>query len=605
MPLKKKHKILISDQDIHNLHHPIEAIKHADIALSLSWRRQLLRFIGDATVLFIAVNFLLVAVSQNRLPVGAKLFNDGASLMNRHAAAELVVERMSQTQVELAINDDSKHFAIQELGLHPEASIIIDSYTTGKGLHRVPLLNSIRLATSPSDLPLFIDVDRQQLNNKLGEIVQAEFKPAANASLSLENISGILKPVIVPEQVGYEVSADIVKAQLISGLNSPTSGPVQINLRPIQPDITKQDLEPEVTKAQQLVSKDAVLSTPNGDFVVSSATLRAFLKVDTDSTTGKPYVDIDLSKLTSYVANHVAPGLYVPSQPSASSYVDGILASSSEGQTGRALNSEQTAKNLLNSLTSASPSAQAIMQEIAPKTNVSNSYSKTNHGLKMLIDNFAKNNPGSYYVSLEGLSGAAAGLSAELNGNQGIVPASVYKIFLAFATLKRAELGQLDLNADIGGKTPLDCVHRIIHTSDNPCGADLLNYIGWAEVDSTLAQSGLYSTKLNNTAGGNMSTTTADTLKLFRGLYSSQLLNQANSQHLIGLMNGQIWKTGIPSGSGGNTVSNKVGRLGAWSNDVGIVWAPGNNYALSIFTSSSSFSNIKKLSQEIYNVMSQ
>lgn len=145
----------------------------------------------------------------------------------------------------------------------------------------------------------------------------------------------------------------------------------------------------------------------------------------------------------------------------------------------------------------------------------------------------------------------------------------------------------------------------MIKISDNTCAQAILDLVGWAETDKVIQAAGFTSTSLNNSAGGYMSTTANDVAALFRALYNQTLINSTHTDYLFSLMKQQIYRSGIPAGSPDSTVVDKVGFLEGWNHDAAIVYAPNTTYVLVIMTTNSSFSQIKELANQIYNLYNQ
>jgi beta-lactamase class A len=116
---------------------------------------------------------------------------------------------------------------------------------------------------------------------------------------------------------------------------------------------------------------------------------------------------------------------------------------------------------------------------------------------------------------------------------------------------------------------------------------------------------GFKSTNIDNSGGGYMSSTASDIAKLLKGFYDGSLLSASSTAYLFNLMENQVYRSGIPAGSPGATVADKVGFLDSWNHDAAIVYGPHTTYILVIMTTNSSFSQIKDLSSQIYNLYSQ
>ncbi len=161
--------------------------------------------------------------------------------------------------------------------------------------------------------------------------------------------------------------------------------------------------------------------------------------------------------------------------------------------------------------------------------------------------------------------------------------------------------GQLDLGSPINGNTIGGCIEIMIVRSDNACAIALGNLVGWSANDAYLRGKGFGSTSF---ASGGHVTTASDTAKFLTMLSSGSLISGEYKNQLIGYMNRNIYRSGIPAGSSGS-VANKVGFLGGLNHDAGIVNHSSGSYVLVVMSNGSSFSNIADLSRKISNLLSQ
>lgn len=88
-------------------------------------------------------------------------------------------------------------------------------------------------------------------------------------------------------------------------------------------------------------------------------------------------------------------------------------------------------------------------------------------------------------------------------------------------------------------------------------------------------------------------------------LQNGGLLSAGNRQALLSKLGRQVWRYGIPAGSPGMHVANKLGTVGSYNHDVGIVYHPKGAYVLSVFTSGSNHARIRELARQVAVIMSQ
>jgi hypothetical protein len=225
--------------------------------------------------------------------------------------------------------------------------------------------------------------------------------------------------------------------------------------------------------------------------------------------------------------------------------------------------------------------------------------------LQAVLDAWAKSHSSQQWsVVVQGLRADPS--NASILANSPFNTASVYKLFLMYPLFQSYSLDSLSNNfvtVDGRGSVSLkNCVELMIKNSDNPCGEAVGKRLGWAKANKMLKNLGLKSTNLNNPNG--ISTTAGDTALFLEKLYAGQVLTAENQQYVLGLMQQQRYRSGIPAGCPGCTVSDKTGDIGVARHDAGIVQYSGGTYVLSIFTNGASYSQIAQLTRQIQAVIS-
>jgi beta-lactamase class A len=136
----------------------------------------------------------------------------------------------------------------------------------------------------------------------------------------------------------------------------------------------------------------------------------------------------------------------------------------------------------------------------------------------------------------------ADGASANVNGNEQFVSASIYKLFVGYDIYKKIDAGTLLYDQVV--QTPDDenstntvsgCLNLMITISDNGCGEALAALEGWANLDAMLKSEGYTGTMLNNymdngeELNGDKQTDANDVALLLSRLYDGTLLSVAST----------------------------------------------------------------------------
>jgi len=234
---------------------------------------------------------------------------------------------------------------------------------------------------------------------------------------------------------------------------------------------------------------------------------------------------------------------------------------------------------------------------------------KPDSGLTSLLNTWDSEHSKTYTVYIQELNGAKR--FAGLNENSKMIPASTYKLFLAYAIYNAAENNELNLQTKTrNGYTIQSCIDRMLVQSDNECAKALGFLYGWENVNAELKKIGITSTDLNNYTAGSetptseKSTTAKDEAILIDQLQSYKILSKTHTDELLGYLKRQIYKERIAAGvPKGITVVTKPGWLDYVQADAGIVYGPKSTYILVILSDETTPAPLATLSKQIYNYL--
>ncbi len=183
--------------------------------------------------------------------------------------------------------------------------------------------------------------------------------------------------------------------------------------------------------------------------------------------------------------------------------------------------------------------------------------------------------------------------------------ASIYKLYVAYLTLLDFQTGAQDPNSVIiGGQTRKECVHKMIHSSDSPCGEAVLNAMGQAVVTERLKKE----FRLTGTSFPAFTTSAHDSTQILTRIQSKQDLTAENTDFLLEAMKTQIYRNGLPKGMPNAVVADKIGfdSPKIW-HDTAIVTLPNNRvYIISILGDNGvSSKNIADFGQTIYTKLQE
>lgn len=248
----------------------------------------------------------------------------------------------------------------------------------------------------------------------------------------------------------------------------------------------------------------------------------------------------------------------------------------------------------------ASPSAVATKEPVSTMPAVDSS-------LERQLAEWAERQDAEYSIMVRELDGAqrAAGRLQEKH----MVPASTYKIFVAYAALKRIEEERYTLETQTRtGSTIRQALEKSIVRSDNEEARGLGFLIGWDNINDMLKDRGFNNTDLDNYDDkGNLldshkTTTAADEADFLARLEQRELLNTDHTNLLLDLMKKQIWKERVVAGVPADvTVASKPGWLPGIQTDAAIVYGPKSRYVIVILSNSSDPAPLAALSRLVYS----
>lgn len=174
------------------------------------------------------------------------------------------------------------------------------------------------------------------------------------------------------------------------------------------------------------------------------------------------------------------------------------------------------------------------------------------------------------------------GASAGTNADAQFVSASIYKLFVAYDVYKKIDQGTISysdkLTAYGTARTIGQCLGDMLTVSDNTCGIALGKLCNWASLDAVLAAEGYAHTVLNNYNEKGIIvkdklTSASDVAHLLTKLYKGTLLSDDSSASFLQHLKGDSIDYMLPSGlSAGTIVAHKVGFLGEYQHDAGIIY---------------------------------
>ncbi len=570
----------------------------------IEWKKVALGAIVAIPLAIIVVQFIY---PFDRTMLNARVDSVDVGNISRDEAVARIGEVYKKAKLNVYFGDASEPYrspSLSELGVAVDSAQAVDAIMYPWWLRLVPtslwwgqtLAKSVASNVSLSD-------------QSIHEYAEKEFGESCNitpkdASIVIKDSELSLSPAV---DGGTCKLDDVTKLMAAATVSAVDTNKVKVSLNSVAPkvsDTVAQDLIDRIESQLKdgitvMVEKEAIrldVKAVRSWLIFEEKDKKLAAKID--PVKAKDALNEKLQSKVAKVAGSVTVKV-----------VDGKEVSRTGNDTkGRALDVNTTADNITKYLLGELKTINVAVTTLNPQIKYEKSYSSTAAGLSAVIRSFAESNPGVYGVSLVELSGQRR--TASYNDTRNFFPASTYKLFIAFSTLKRVDKGEYKwTDKKVGGytlpngNTLSSCFDTMIVNSDNACAETLRDVITYAKLNQDLRSIGIYNTTF--IAPGQHKSTAKDITAFLVKLESGSLpVSSANRSKLLGAMKRNVYRSGIPSGASG-TVADKVGFIDNLLHDAAIVYSPKGTYVLTIMTDGSSWANIAKLTREIEKFRAQ
>lgn len=195
-----------------------------------------------------------------------------------------------------------------------------------------------------------------------------------------------------------------------------------------------------------------------------------------------------------------------------------------------------------------------------------------------------------------------SGAKQNYGSNEPYKAASVTKLITAAMFLNETETGRATLEETIGGFSAKEQLSALINQSNNASWTLLEDRLGKDNISAYARRVGITSFDFDKNT-----ISSPDTALLLQKLAKGELLNQTNSELMLGWMkntvNEDLIPTGLPSGA---SAAHKYGLVGNNVHDAGVITRGDSRYVLVIFTNSQSpldYENRKALFADITSLL--
>lgn len=534
----------------------------------------------SAMTVVIGVTLVQICWPAGRLLPLVRIGGEQAGSTSRSQVSRRVTDLYKNAQ--LSVHTVTKHFDVPL----QDAGISIDAANTAKNAANYPFwqriipLSSVAIALHRDTTPI-ISVDKQAAQAFADRIAKEGAVTAVDAKIIAKNG----KATLVPSQPSRAYPA----SSTLEVLNTARFNPhTTIVLDPITKDAnrTDQEVQAHLAAAQRTIDTPLTLTFESKVAKPNKKVIGSWLTFNEVAPTYDLQIALKPEVVAAYLQSieskiYKAPGV-TKIHTIDDREVDRVTGDSGHGIVlAKAFQDISSAVQKGDKVTLPLPTG-----KLDPVVEHNRQYSNTDHKLAAVMQSVQSAHAG-YGVSVMEIDGR----SANFNGDKQFETASTYKLFVAYSVLKAIDHGEMRWgDSSAGGRTVEKCFEDMIVVSDNACPADFKTKLGgWQVIESQMHSLGLSSkTKLT---GATLYSTANDLSYFLYRLQNGTLLNATDSDRLLGLMKRQVYRTGIPAGTG-LPVADKVGFVDDVIHDAGIVYTAKGPYVLVIMTSSSSWSGI-------------
>ena len=240
---------------------------------------------------------------------------------------------------------------------------------------------------------------------------------------------------------------------------------------------------------------------------------------------------------------------------------------------------------------------------VGPTTVYTRTYTPTSVGFSALLAQFAQDNPGTYSMAFQELSGVEFPRSAQYRGDAKMPAAGIHSLYIGYTNIMEEYSGRArPVDIISGDSTATDCFKYMFQRFDEGCRKGFYDIYGYAKLTASGKELGLK----NTTFAGEATVTSAnDVQKVMYGLYKNQIARIEGGQRILSVLRGVREKDGIPAGGGGTQIAHVIGETDAVHNDSAIVFSTNYGaYALTVLSEDASWDKVSSLAKKVLTLKS-
>lgn len=418
----------------------------------------------------------------------------------------------------------------------------------------------------------YITIDQTVLNDYAGALHAKHYIAPTNSTPTYPVGSNEL--VVSASSVGYSYGA----AQIADALTDAASlhlDQVGLSAATINPTVTESFLQTQASTLQNL--RDSAVQFTDGDYFYTLTGNNDLLaSVEPTSSTG---YTLNLDSLAAFLNTWLAPQYtQLPTVSQAGKTVDTAAVAQQYAKSLRATTTQQplqiTYKTLytVSDSTAIKPTAelQALVTELGTKYDAG--------------------------ISIQQFDGDE--IYASYHGGRSKIAASTYKLLVAYAVAADVSNGTTAWSDPTYNRSTRACLESMLVYSTNHCARNwVINEYGYGYINDLAASLQLTGTCFD--CGEYTLASTNDQIRLMQMFYDATGLDREIADIVLDMLDRGRGQNGIPYGNDSYKIYNKIGWVPGHYNDTAIIELPNTTIALSIYTDSNNWAQIRDITSQV------
>lgn len=567
-------------------------------------------------VIVLGETIFQIVYPPNRLIPGAKVDGFVVGGMRRDDAAAALDKTYGDLKLAIYFGQNDAAFqkpTMREVGIGVDNSNRLQGMVYPFYLRMIP--GSIFWAGAlekPSAMSYTYDT------NKIASYTQS--KVGTNCSIPPQNAS--LKLVdsqlqVIPSSAGG--TCDITQFQQTLAEVKPNSDPnspdntvriaIDATPAPITDDMARQlaaTLNSRLAVPMP-IKVDSATDTIPGRVVLGWLDFTPVIPKDAIDNTGNQTASLQFAvnadRMKAYLDQGIAAKLIIKPGVSHITTKDFTVTAQTNGANGRDIDITRTTQSVMDYINNKNQQAVGMTQVVGPTVIYSRSYSPTSLGFSALLAQYAQDNPGTWGLAYNEVSGSTILRSATYNANARIKAGGVHALYLAYTdVIQQYNHVSRPVDTIANGRSATQCFTLMLQQGDRDCLNGFYNFYGYATIAARGNDLGLQ----NTVFAGNSTTTSANDLqKVMVGLYKNQVARVEGGQKILNTIRGAAGGTGIPEGTS-YQVAHITGEADTIHNDTAVVYdSDHGSYVLTVMSDGSSWDKIASLEQKVNALRAQ